>query len=130
MIRLRIVDIHSTDGYIFVKASKGKKDRRTVLSPALLPLLRAYYLKYRPAYWLFEGQSGGQYSASSIRSIFRSAVKKANANPWATVHTLRHSFATHCIQNNVNMRHLQTMLGHGSPKTTERYTRLVEINNK
>ena len=50
--------------------------------------------------------------------------------PWATVHTLRHSFATHCIQNNVSMRHLQTMLGHNSPKTTEIYTKTIEINNK
>ncbi|HFC01187.1 MAG TPA: recombinase XerD [Phaeodactylibacter sp.] len=130
LTRLRIVDIHSDDGYIFVKASKGKKDRKTILSPSLLPILRNYYKKYRPSYWLFEGQTGGRYSVSSIRSIFRAAVKKANANPWATVHTLRHSFATHCVFNNVNMKHIQSMLGHASPKTTEIYTKLIEINNK
>lgn len=130
LTRLRIVDIHSEDGYIFVKASKGKKDRKTILSPSLLPILREYYKKYKPSYWLFEGQTGGKYSVSSIRSIFRAAVKNANANPWATVHTLRHSFATHCVHNNVNMKHIQNMLGHASPKTTEIYTKLVEINNK
>jgi site-specific recombinase XerD len=79
---------------------------------------------------LFEGQSGCKYSTSSIRAIFRKAVKETNSNPWATVHTLRHSFATHCIENNVHMRHLQNMLGHSSPKTTEIYTKTIAINNK
>jgi site-specific recombinase XerD len=127
---LRIVDIHSNEGYIYVKDSKGKKDRKTVLSHYLLILLREYYKKYRPSYWLFEGVNGGKYSASSITSIFRKAVKESNANPWATVHTLRHSFATHCLQNNVHLRHIQNMLGHNSPKTTEIYTKTIEINNK
>ncbi len=58
------------------------------------------------------------------------AVDDTNSNPWATVHTLRHSFATHCIENNVNLRHLQNMLGHNSPKTTELYTKTIQINNK
>ena len=128
--RLRVVDIHSDEGYIYVKDSKGKKDRKTILSQHLLVLLREYYQEFKPSYWLFEGQTGGKYSTSSINAIFRRAVEDSNANPWATVHTLRHSFATHCIQNNVNMRHIQNMLGHNSPKTTEIYTKMIEINNK
>lgn len=130
LINLRIADVHSKDGYLFIKDSKGKKDRKTILSEQLVHLLRDYYKRYRPSYWLFEGQTGGQYSATSIRSIFRKSVTATNSNPWATVHTLRHSFATHCIENNVNIRHLQNMLGHNSPKTTEIYTRTIEINNK
>ncbi|MEW4925294.1 tyrosine-type recombinase/integrase [Algibacter sp. 2305UL17-15] len=130
LINLRIADVHSSEGYLFIKDSKGKKDRKTILSEHLVLLLRAYYKQYKPAYWLFEGQTGGQYSATSIRAIFRKAVKETNSNPWATVHTLRHSFATHCIENNINMRHLQNMLGHNSPKTTEIYTKTIEINNK
>jgi len=129
-INLRVVDIHSKEGFIFIKSSKGKKDRKTILAKSLLPLLRKYYKKYRPSYWLFEGQTGGKYSVTSIRSVFRKAVEITGSNPWATVHTLRHSFATHCIENNVNMRHLQIMLGHSSSKTTEVYTRTVDINNK
>tara|TARA_R110002051_G_scaffold197582_1_gene265061 strand:- start:80 stop:1183 length:1104 start_codon:yes stop_codon:yes gene_type:complete len=130
LTRLRVADIHSDEGFIFVKDSKGKKDRQTILSPMLLQLLRSYYKKYRPSYWLFEGQTGGRYSVQSIRVIFRKAVTSTGSNPWATVHTLRHSFATHCIENNVNLRHVQIMLGHNSPKTTQLYTRTIAINNK
>ncbi|MGE5355857.1 MAG: tyrosine-type recombinase/integrase [Deltaproteobacteria bacterium] len=130
LINLRVTDIRSDEGFILIKDSKGKKDRKTVLSPFLLNLLRNYYKQYKPSYWLFEGQSGEKYSTTSIGKIFRKAVTDTNSNPWATVHTLRHSFATHCIQNNVNLRHVQAMLGHNSPKTTEIYTKTIEINNK
>ncbi|WP_034062154.1 tyrosine-type recombinase/integrase [Lacinutrix jangbogonensis] len=130
LINLRISDVHSKDGYLFIKDSKGKKDRKTILSEQLVLLLRVYYKEYKPSYWLFEGQTGGQYSTSSIRALFRKSVKLTNSNPWSTVHTLRHSFATHCIENNINVRHLQNMLGHNSPKTTEIYTKTIQINNK
>ncbi len=130
LINLRVVDIHSDEGYIFIKDSKGKKDHKTILSKHLVDLLRKYYKVHKPSYWLFEGQTGGKYSTTSIRNVFRTAVTETNANPWATVHTLRHSFATHCIENNINLRHLQNMLGHNSPKTTELYTKTIQINNK
>lgn len=130
VIRLRIKDIRSDDGYIFIKDSKGKKDRHTVLSPYLLELLREYYRQHKPSYWLFEGQDGGQYSAKSIQKIYRRAVKETNSNPWSTPHTLRHSFATHLMQQGVNIRYIQSALGHASSKTTEVYTRVLGISNK
>lgn len=130
VVRLRIKDIRSDDGYIFIKDSKGKKDRHTVLSPHLLTLLRKYYKAYKPAYWLFEGQNGGQYTASSIQNIYRKAVKDTGSNPWSTPHTLRHSFATHLMQNGVSIRHIQAALGHNSSKTTEIYTHILAINSK
>ena len=130
LLKLRIRDIQTDQGYIFIKGAKGKKDRRTVLSEKLLILLREYYKHYRPAYWLFEGQDGGQYTARSLQAVFRKAAEKSNINPWATLHTLRHSFATHCLQNGMNLRQVQVLLGHSSPKTTEIYTHVLEISNK
>lgn len=130
VIRLRIADIRSDDGYIFVKDSKGKKDRHTMLSDHLLVLLRDYYKQHKPGYWLFEGQTGGQYTAQSIQRIYRRAVKGTNSNPWSTPHTLRHSFATHLMKRGVNIRYIQSALGHSSTKTTEVYTRVLGINNK
>lgn len=130
VIRLRIDDVRSEDGYLFIKDSKGKKDRHSVLSPYLLDILREYYRAYKPSYWLFEGQTGGQYSSRSIQSIYRKAVKETGVNPWSTPHTLRHSFATHLMQRGVNIRYIQSALGHASSKTTEVYTRILAINNK
>lgn len=130
VIKLRVEDIRSTEGFIFVKSAKGKKDRLTILSKTLLVILRQYYRVHKPSYWLFEGADGGQYSSSSIQKILRRAVKKSNASPWTTVHTLRHSFATHMLESGVNLRYIQAMLGHESPKTTEIYTKIININNK
>ena len=126
---LRIEDVRSADGYIFIKGGKGKEDRQTVLSVHLLEMLRVYYVAYKPSYWLFEGQAGGKYSASSVQSILRKAVKDSNVNPWATVHTLRHSFATHLMQQGTNTRYIQGLLGHSSLKTTEIYTHLMKVDN-
>lgn len=130
VIRLRVKDIRSDDGYIFIKDSKGKKDRHTVLSHHLLNLLREYYKVHKPSYWLFEGQDGGQYSARSIQNIYRTAARGAGVNPWSTPHTLRHSFATHLMKKGINIRYIQSALGHSSTKTTEVYTRVLGINNK
>ncbi|MEB2774686.1 tyrosine-type recombinase/integrase [Algoriphagus sp. D3-2-R+10] len=129
-IKLRNRDIHSDEGYIFIKGAKNKKDRKTVLSPVLLVLLRQYYKVHKPSYWLFEGQEGGQYSTTSIQAVFRRAIEKSNSNPWATVHTLRHSFATHLLQKGTNLRYVQALLGHESSKTTEIYTHVLSISNK
>jgi integrase/recombinase XerD len=129
-LNLRITDIHSKEGYIFIKGAKGKKDRKSVLSPIALQVLRDYYRAHKPSYWLFEGQDGGQYTAKSIQNVFRAAVKSTNSNPWATVHTLRHSFATHLLESGTNLRYIQTLLGHASTKTTEIYTHVLAINNK
>lgn len=127
-INLRITDIQSDLGCMMIKSAKGKKDRRVPLSKHLLDMLRLYYKEYKPAYWLFEGQDGGQYSPSSIQKIFRRAVNKAGVHPWATPHTLRHSCATHMLQNGVNLRYIQAFLGHSNPKTTEVYTHLTNFD--
>lgn len=130
VVRLRVTDVRSQDGYLFIKDSKGKKDRHTTLSPFLLDILRNYYREHKPSYWLFEGQEGGQYTAQSIQRIYRKAVKETKSNPWSTPHTLRHSYATHLMEQGVNIRYIQSSLGHSSTKTTEIYTRVVGINSK
>lgn len=127
--KLRIEDIKSDKKIIFIKGAKGKKDRTTMLSEATLVLLRSYYKCYRPSYWLFEGVDGGQYSTSSVNKVFRAAAKKAGIAAWATPHTLRHSFATHLLQANVNLRFIQSCLGHESPETTQIYTHVISVDN-
>jgi len=128
LINLRLKDIRSDQSVIFIKCSKGKKDRVTILAKSLEVLLERYIHKERPSYWLFEGKEGGRYSTSSIQKIFRRAVTDSNINPWATPHTLRHSFATHLLQNGVNLRYLQSLLGHSSSKTTEVYTHVLKAD--
>ncbi len=105
-----------------LKAAKGGKDRITLLSNELLTLLQTYYVQYKPKKYLFEGPDGGAYSSSSVRAIMKRALKNTKINKPATVHTLRHSFATHLLENGTNLRYIQTLLGHNSAKTTEIYT--------
>ena len=124
-INLRIDDIHFDRKSIFIKGGKGKKDRYTILSSKMGSVLKNYLEVYTPEYWLFEGQSGGQYSRSSIQKIFRRAVKTAKVNPYSTVHTLRHSFATHLLEHGMDLRYIQELLGHNGSETTEIYTHVT-----
>jgi site-specific recombinase XerD len=108
--------------------SKGNKDRYVPLSHKLLDLLREYYKKYRPIDYVFEGQNGGKYSATSVRQLYKRAVKKSGINKKVTVHTLRHSFATHLIENGYDIRIIQELMGHNSIKTTQIYTHITQIS--
>jgi integrase/recombinase XerD len=125
VVGLRISDIDSGRMMIFIKAAKGNKDRYTILSKELLKWLREYYKKEKPVTWLFEGVTGGQYSMRSVQNIMKEAVKKAGIKKHATVHTLRHSFATHMLENGTDLRYIQNLLGHNSSKTTEIYTHIT-----
>ena len=125
-INLRIEDIDSDKNRIWIRNAKGRKDRLTLLPESLLTLLRKYYIEYKPVNWLFEGPDNGQYSPTSIRSILKRAKAKAGIRKLATVHTLRHSFATHLLENGTNLRYIQELLGHTSSKTTEIYTHVAK----
>lgn len=124
-INLKIKDIDSNRMQIRVEQAKGKKDRYTILSLKTLQVLRAYFQAYRPEIYLFEGQTGGVYSARSIQNILKIAVSKAGIQKEVTVHTLRHSFATHLLEKGTNLRYIQSLLGHSSSKTTEIYTHIT-----
>lgn len=130
VIRLRVEDIHRKQQKIFIKGSKNKKDRYTLLSKQFLLVLEQYYRAYRPKYWLFEGTDKGPYSASSIQQIFRRAAKKAKVGSYASLHTLRHSFATHLLEQGVDIRYIQELLGHASIETTVIYTHVAQNHLK
>jgi integrase/recombinase XerD len=124
-LNLKMSDIDSNRMQIRVEQAKGKKDRYTLLSPKTLELLRSYYIAYKPATWLFEGASGQKYSDRSIQFILKDAVTKAGIQKRVTVHTLRHSFATHLLENGTDLRYIQSLLGHESSRTTEIYTHVT-----
>lgn len=123
LLNLKINDILSDRKQIRVSDSKGNKDRYTLLSDNVLNLLREYYKLYKPQTWLFEGASPGkQYSTTSIKNILNNCAKKAGISKRVTPHMLRHSFATHLLEQGTDLRYIQTLLGHSSTKTTEIYT--------
>ena len=125
VLKLKIEDIDSKRMMIHIHSAKGKKDRMVPLSPKVLELLRAYYKRYRTDCYLFEGAKGEMYSAQSIRNVFNRAVNRAGIKKHVTVHTLRHSYATHLLEAGTDLRYIQTLLGHSSPKTTEIYTHVA-----
>jgi len=125
-VNLKLSDIDSDRKLIHIRGAKGKKDRTTILSKTVLEILRNYYRQYKPNDYLFQGQSGGQYSVKSIQNIVRKAVNKTDIKKHVTVHTLRHSFATHLLEHGTDIRYIQELLGHSSSKTTEIYTHITK----
>jgi integrase/recombinase XerD len=124
LLNLKLTDIQSDRHLLLVRDAKGGKDRTTILCDATLQLLRKYYLMYKPKEYLFEGQGGGLYSSKSVQSILQHSLRQAKIFKPASPHTLRHSFATHLLENGTDLRHIQALLGHSSPKTTELYTQV------
>lgn len=124
VLNLKLNDIDSGRGMIRIKNSKGAKDRDIPLPVPLLGLLRAYFKKFKPKEYLFEGSDGGKYSSSSLRSILIQGVRRTKIRKRITLHSLRHSYATHLVEKQINLRYIQEALGHKSSKTTEIYTKL------
>ncbi|WLE95746.1 MAG: tyrosine-type recombinase/integrase [Candidatus Electrothrix communis] len=125
VLNLKPADIDSARNCIIIRGGKGKKDRITLLSQKALELLREYYRQYQPKYWLFEGAYGGRYSTTSLRKIFQRALAKSGVRKKVTLHSLRHSFATHLLERGTDLRYIQALLGHSSSKTTEIYTHVT-----
>lgn len=125
LLNLTIKDIDSVRMQIRIAQAKGKKDRYTVLSVKALALLRVYFKTYKPTNWLFEGEAKRPYNARSIQLVMQAAVLKASILKKVSMHTLRHSFATHLLENGTDLRYIQSLLGHSSSKTTEIYTHIT-----
>lgn len=122
VVHLKIGDIHSDRKQIFIRSAKGNKDRYGILSDTVIEILREYYKKYKPRFWLFESRPKLQFSKRAIQKLFKKAVIKSGIKKKATIHTLRHSFATHLLESGTDLRYVQHLLGHKNLKTTERYT--------
>jgi integrase/recombinase XerD len=122
-LSLRVSDVDAERMVITVRQGKGRKDRTVMLSPRLLELLRQYVRQERPEEWLFPGRRREQrLHDTAIQRALSTARRDAGISKHATAHTLRHSFATHLLEAGTDLRLIQTLLGHGSVKTTSIYT--------
>ncbi len=123
LLALKPMHIDSKRNIVLLKHAKGKKDRIVPLSPQILKMLREYYQIYKPKIYLFEGQTVGiPYDQRSLQLILKQALKKTEISKPVTLHWLRHSYATHLLENGTDLRYIQELLGHSSSKTTEIYT--------
>ena len=123
VVRIRLSDVDEQRKLIHLHKAKGAKDRYTILSTSLLEILAEYLQEYRPKEFLFEGQGDRRhYSERSVQHIFERAANDAGIQKPVSVHTLRHSFATHLLEAGTDLRYIQELLGHSSSKTTEIYT--------
>jgi len=126
LLNLTLQSVAANRGLLIIKGAKGNKDRVAPLSNKVIEMLRLYYKQYKPKKWLFEGQKKNeQYSETSMQEVFKLALSKAGIKKNATLHWLRHSYATHLLENGVDLRYIQEILGHKSSKTTEIYTHVT-----
>lgn len=125
-IRLRLTDIDASQRLIVVRQSKGNKDRVVPVPESILHLLNEYAMAFTPKVYLFEGQfEGDPYTERSLQQVFKGAVRKSGIRQTeASLHWLRHSYATHLLEMGTNLRDLQSLLGHKNIKTTEGYTHI------
>ena len=126
VVSLKVENIDSSRMVIRVEQGKGRKDRHVMLSPQLFSILRTYWRLARPAYWLFPGRDAEHpMHPVALHAACRSARAAAGLSKRVTVHTLRHSFATHLLENGTDIRIIQALLGHSNLQSTARYTRVA-----
>lgn len=125
---LRVADIDSQRQVICVRQGKGRKDRQVMLSPKLLEVLRIYWTSYRPTVWLFPGESPERpVSSETVWRVCRQAGEAAHLSKPISPHTLRHCFATHLLEDAIDLRRIQLLLGHRNLKTTARYLHVSNL---
>lgn len=122
LLQLRIEDLDFERALAHIRGAKGRKDRYTILSQKVIHMLRSYLRNHKPKHYVFEGQYGGKYSSSSVGKFWRKTLNETQIKFAFTFHSLRHSFATHLLENGTDLRYIQQLLGHSSTKTTEIYT--------
>ncbi len=123
VVKLKITDINADRMQIFIERAKGKKDRMATLGSFTLQLLEEYISAVKPMTWIFQGQDKSAHiSCRSAQSIFKEAYKNLGLPPSISFHSLRHSYATHLLENGTDIKYIQELLGHNDIKTTLRYT--------
>ena len=127
-VNISVRDIDFQRKLIHIRAGKGKKDRIVPLPEFLVKQINQYLDQYKPIEFLFEGWGNKQYSPRSVQSILKKALKAANISKNASVHSLRHTFATHSLEDGIDIRLIQEILGHRNIKTTEIYTHISNAN--
>jgi len=128
VVKLKPEDIDDERKLIHIKGGKGRKDRYTMLSEVAIEMIRRYLKEYGQSIWLFSSQDKEKHiTTRTVEKIFSNACRKANIKKNATVHSLRHSFATHLLERGTDLRYIQELLGHKSSKTIEIYT---HVSNK
>jgi integrase/recombinase XerD len=126
VVSLKVCDIDSKRMLIRVEQGKGRKDRNVMLSPSLLELLRAWWRAARPQGWLFPGRNPVQPTTTrQLNRACHAAAQAAGIERNVSLHTLRHSFATHLLEQNIDVRVIQVLLGHAKLETTALYTRVA-----
>lgn len=131
LLNLRPSDIDSNRMLIRIRNGKGNKTRETLLAHNTLDILREYYRRYHPSVYLFEGyRPGGSYSASSVKKIVERAAQKAGVSKAVCIHSFRHAFATHLLEQGTNLKVIQRLLGHTSIRSTSVYLHLAKTDYK
>jgi site-specific recombinase XerD len=126
LLSLKWKDVDEYRMVIYIRGGKGRKDRITLLSKLTLDYLKHYLALYEPKVWLFESPDGGQYSSRSVNRFIHKYCFLAGIRRRVSAHTLRHSFATHLLERGTDLRYIQTLLGHESSRTTERYAHVTK----
>jgi len=124
IVNLKVNNIDFNRMMVQIEASKGKKDRYVNLPTSIVKELKDYLSVFKPEYFVFEGQFGGQYSIRSVQAVFKNALKKTNINKEVGIHSLRHSYATHLLEVGTDMVFIQKLLGHKDVKTTQIYAKV------
>lgn len=122
---LRVDDLDFERGLLTVRLGKGNRDRQTLLPRKLLRELKALCMLKDPGAYLFESERGGRLCVRTAQKVFEQGLGRAGIRKKATFHSLRHSFATHLLENGTDIRYVQELLGHRNIKTTQVYTRVT-----
>jgi len=128
VVSLKVKDIDFERNIITIKCAKGQKDRITLLPQTIKSILQEYICLMSYDQYLFESQRGGKLSTQTLHKVFHNACNKAEIKKQVTFHSLRHSFATHLLENGTDIRYIQTLLGHSNIKTTQLYTQVATHN--